>query len=212
MTLPPLSEPFAEVLAYHGSGRVAYLTFDDGPGPQTGEILDILAAHGIRATFCQVGSRIADFPDTERRIIAGGHTLCNHSWSHPEGLSSAPADVINAEMARTQEVVSGYGVRVHYFRAPGGDFGAARTTLRQVCQSNRVVPLGWSVDSQDWRKPGPAAIVRNVLDEVAPGSVILMHDAGGADRNQTIAALPDVISGLQAAGYTLAALPADPFG
>ncbi len=195
------------MLGYQGSGQVAYLTFDDGPGPQTGAILDILAAAGVKATFCQVGSRIADFPDTERRIIAEGHTLCNHSWSHPDGLSAAPAQAINAEIGRPQKVFAADGVQVHYFRSPGGDFGVSRTTLRQVCQLNRVVPLGWSVDSQDWRKPGVAAIVRNVLGTVTPGSIILMHDAGGADRDQTIAALPRVISGLRADGYTLAELP-----
>ena len=195
------------MLGYRGSGRVVYLTFDDGPGPQTGAILDILAGAGIKATFCQVGNRIADFPDIEQRIISDGHTLCNHSWSHPDGLSAAPADVINTEIRGPQTVFSSLGVQVHYFRSPGGDFGTKRTTLRQVCQLNRVVPLGWSVDSQDWRKPGVAAIVRNVLSTVAPGSVVLMHDAGGADRDQTIAALPGVISGLQEAGYTLANLP-----
>jgi peptidoglycan-N-acetylglucosamine deacetylase len=74
------------------------------------------------------------------------------------------------------------------------------------------VPLGWAVDSADWRKPGAAAITANVLGAVTPGAVILMHDGGGTDRQQTVAALPGIISGLQAAGYFLAPLPTDPGG
>ncbi len=211
LALPALAPPYDTVLGGHGSGRVAYLSFDDGPGPQTEKILDVLAAAGVQATFCQVGSRLADYPDTERRVIDGGHTLCNHSWSHPAKLDTAPAEGINAEISRTQQAFAALGVTSHYFRAPDGDFGQT-TTLRQVCQLNQVVPLGWSVDSLDWKKPGAKAIVANVLSAVHPGAVILMHDAGGADRSQTLAALPDVISGLRSAGYTLAPLPAGGVG
>ena len=68
------------------------------------------------------------------------------------------------------------------------------------------------MDSLDWKKPGAPAIVSTVLTSVSPGAIVLLHDGGGADREETLAALPGVISGLQAAGYTLAALPPDPAG
>lgn len=212
LNLPPLSPPFQKVLGFHGDGKVAYLTFDDGPGPDTPKVLDALDQAGVQATFCQVGSRIDSYPDIERRIIADGHTLCNHSWSHPEDLASAPAATINDEITRTQRKLADYGVTAHYFRAPGGSFGDPSTTLRQVAQLNDVVPLGWGVDSLDWRKPGTAAIVKNVLGAVQPGAIVLMHDAGGTDRSQTIAAIPGIVSGLKAAGYTLAPMPAGGVG
>ncbi len=210
--LPTLVAPFDTVLVRQGSGKVAHLTFDDGPGPQTGAVLDILAGAGVRATFCQVGSQLQDFPDTERRILREGHTLCNHSWSHPDRLGAASAREIDSQVGRTQRAFTALRVAVHYFRAPGGSFGGEVPTLRQVCQVDGVVPLGWSVDSEDWRKPGRAAIVANVLTEVRPGAIILMHDAGGADRDQTIAALPVIIGELRAAGYTLTPLPAQGIG
>ena len=81
--LPPLTTPYDTVLGFHGTGKVAYLTFDYGPTRYTGQLLDILAAAGVKATFCQIGSQLAGFPEVERRLIADGHTLRNHSWTHP---------------------------------------------------------------------------------------------------------------------------------
>lgn len=210
--LPVLRPPFDKVLGFHGDGKVAYLTFDDGPGPDTPKVLEALDKAGVKATFCQVGSRIDNYPDTERRVIADGHTLCNHSWSHPDDLAAAPAATIEDEIGRTQAKLAEFGVTAHYFRAPGGSFGDKSTTLRQVAQLADVVPLGWGVDSDDWTKPGTAAIVKNVLGAVQPGAIILMHDAGGTDRSQTVAAIPGIVSGLKAAGYTLAPLPAAGLG
>lgn len=205
--LSPLVPPFAKVIGFHGDGKVAYLTFDDGPGPDTAKVLDALDAADAKATFCQVGNRIDDYFAIEQRIVADGHTLCNHSWTHPDDLAAASPQEINDEISRTQEKFRSFGVTVHYFRAPGGAFGEQTTTLRQVAQLNSVVPLGWGVDSLDWKKPGTQAIVNQVLSTVQPGAIILMHDAGGTDRSQTIAAIPGIVSGLRAAGYTLSALP-----
>ena len=84
--------------------------------------------------------------------------------------------------------------------------------MLQAGQRARTIPLGWGVDSLDWRKPGTPGIVANVMSTVSPGAIILLHDGGGADREETIAALPAIIAALQAAGYTLAAMPADPGG
>lgn len=205
--LPKLRAPYETVLGFHGDGKVAYLTFDDGPSPTTAQVLDVLDRSGVKATFCQIGSQIGDFPDVERRIITDGHTLCNHSWTHPANIATLSEQDIDQQIARTQQVFTDYGVTGHYFRAPGGDFGTTTTTLRQLCQRYQALPLGWGVDSLDWTKPGPAKIVQNVLNTVSPGAVILLHDGGGTTREQTITALPGIITGLQQQGYTLAALP-----
>ena len=84
--------------------------------------------------------------------------------------------------------------------------------MLQAGQRARTIPLGWGVDSLDWQKPGAAAIVANVMAAVSPGAIILLHDGGGADREQTLAALPGIISGLQAAGTPWPPLPPDPAG
>ena len=95
-----------------------------------------------------------------------------------------------------------YGVTNRYFRSPGGNFAAGgSTTLRQVCQLNGVYPLGWAIDSLDWQTPGVQQIVDKVVKAATPGAVVLMHDAGGSNRDQTLAALPTIIGTLKAAGY-----------
>lgn len=205
--------PYSTVLGWTGEGRVAYLTFDDGPGPETGPVLDILAAKGVKATFCVVGQRVAENTELVRRIVAEGHTVCNHSWDHPDGFDALAPDVLAGQIGRTQDaVVAATGHTPRYLRAPGGRFGDPTGPVHQAAQQARTLLLGWGVDSRDWTKPGAATITSTVLGTVTPGAIILMHDAGGTDRQQTIEALPQVIDGLRAAGYTLAALPPDPAG
>ena len=209
----PVVAPYATVIGWHGDAKVAYLTFDDGPGPATGRVLDILAASGVKATFCQLGQRVVEAPEITRRVVTDGHTLCNHSWDHHSPFDALAAADLYSEIGRTQDAFTqavGNGAR--YFRAPEGAFGATGGPVLQAAQRARTIPLGWGVDSMDWRKPGVDAIVANVLTAVSPGALILLHDGGGTDREQTLAALPGIIAGLQAAGYTLAAMPPEPAG
>lgn len=205
--------PYTTVLGWTGEGRVAYLTFDDGPGPDTGRLLDILAAKGVRATFCVVGQRVEENPELIRRIVAEGHTVCNHSWDHPGDFDTLAPDVLAGQIGRTQDaVIAATGHTPRYLRAPGGRFGDRTGPVHQAAQQARTLLLGWGVDSRDWTNPGAATIVSTVLGTVTPGAIILMHDAGGTDRQQTLDALPGVIDGLRASGYTLQALPPDPAG
>ena len=209
----PVNPPYSTVLGWHGDGRVAYLTFDDGPGPYTGRVLDILAAAGVKATFCEVGQKVTENVELTQRVVAEGHTLCNHSWDHYSPFDALSAQILDQEIGLTQNAfLQATGVTVRYFRAPEGRFGAAGGAVLQAGQRARTIPLAWGVDSLDWKKPGAPAIVATVLASVSPGAIILLHDGGGADREETLAALPGIISGLQAAGYTLAALPPDPAG
>ena len=92
-----------------------------------------------------------------------------------------------------------------FYPAPGGNWGAT-PTFRALLTGKDLLPLGWAVDSEDWRRSGVPAIVANVMNEVTLGAVILLHDAGG-NRLQTLTALPIVIRDLYAAGYTISAMP-----
>ena len=205
--------PYSTVLGWHSDQRVAYLTFDDGPGPATPRILDVLAAAGVKATFCVLGQRVTENPDLAFRIAAEGHTLCNHSWDHRSPFDALSTDDLDQQIIGTQQTITQVtGVTARYFRAPQGRFGDTGGTVLQACQRAQTIPLGWGVDSLDWKRPGTPAVVAGILSAVTPGAVILMHDGGGVDREQTIEALPAVIAGLQAAGYTLSPLPPDPIG
>jgi peptidoglycan/xylan/chitin deacetylase (PgdA/CDA1 family) len=209
----PVNPPYSTILGWHGDGKVAYLTFDDGPGPYTGRVLDVLAAAGVKATFCEVGQKVSESPGLTQRVVAEGHTLCNHSWDHYSPFDTLPAQTLDQEIGLTQNAfLQATGVTVRYFRAPEGRFGDPGGAVLQAGQRARTIPLAWGVDSLDWKKPGAPAIVSTVLTTVSPGAIVLLHDGGGADREETLAALPGVISGLQSAGYTLAALPPDPAG
>ena len=185
-----------------GSRKVVALTFDDGPGPNTHQILDVLASHGVHGTFCQIGRQVGDFPDEEKRIVAEGNALCNHSWDHIYARTTSAA-TIPGEVDKTNDAIeAATGVRPDVMRAPGGLW---TTALYSALAARHMVPLGWAVDPDDWKRPGTAAIVSRVLDQVRPGAVILMHDGGG-DRSQTVAALGTIIDTLRAQGYSFVTL------
>lgn len=201
--------PYKHPLGWVSGGKVVSLTFDDGPSRYTGQILDVLDRYHVKATFCQIGQQVGSFPAVETRIGADGHTLCNHTWTHDEALPAKSVAVIDAQISRTQTAIrTATGSTPRYYRAPGGDFGTTPKLPGQLARFH-TIPLAWAVDSVDWRKPGVAAIVKNVVSAVTPGAIIVMHDGGG-DRTQTLAALPKVITALHAKGYSFIVLPRNP--
>lgn len=189
----------------HGTdtgGKSVALTFDDGPDPTwTPKVLQVLAAHHAKATFCEIGPNAAAHPDLVKQITAAGHRLCDHSVHHDEAQSGKSADYNRHEIVDAQQEISraaGPGDPVWYYRAPGGDFSPA---IRAIAAGHGLRPLGWTVDSEDWRRPGVDSILENVNTELKPGGIILMHDGGG-DRSQTVQALGTLLDRLDAAGYT----------
>ncbi|MGD3113069.1 polysaccharide deacetylase family protein [Streptomyces sp. YGL11-2] len=172
----------------HDGGRSVALTFDDGPDPRwTPKVLALLAQHHAKATFCEIGPNAQRYPYLTKSIVAAGDRLCDHSVHHNERQSSMPLDYNIHEIADAQREISnaaGPGAKLWYYRAPGGDFKPA---IRNIAAQHGLRPLGWSDDSDDWKRPGVANILQNINRNLHPGSIILMHDAGG-DRSQTIAA------------------------
>ena len=178
------------------------LTFDDGPGAQTPQLLALLDKYHVQATFCLVGVAVRAHPDLVRQIVAAGHTICNHSWKHDEHLGDKSPAAIRADLQATNDEIHKVvpDVPIKYFRHPAGNFTVAAV---EVCQSMGMTPLGWSVDPRDWDiqhiKPGPALtshIENTIRSTVRPGSIVLSHDAGG-DRSSTIAAYTVLIPELK---------------
>lgn len=171
------------------------LTFDDGPDPVfTRQILKILDRYRVRATFFCVGLHVNALPDEVRRIMDAGHSLGNHTWSHPF-LPDLTAAQFRLQIDRTSEAFDrSVGSVPTVFRPPYG----ARTpeALGELLAGGPALAL-WDVDSWDWARPGPEKIAGTVLDHARPGSMVLMHDGGG-DRRETVQALPTVIEGLLA--------------
>jgi peptidoglycan-N-acetylglucosamine deacetylase len=186
-----------------GAGGVVYLTFDDGPTPEyTPRVLDLLARHRAQATFFVIGRSAAAHPELVRRAYAAGHGVGGHTWSHRRltGLTGAR---LEAEVgAGNAAIRRATGAPVRCLRPPYATVDAA--------SAQRIRALGlrlvlWDVDSNDWRRPGAAAIAGRVLGRVRAGDVVLLHDGGG-NREQTITALRQVLASLSARGFRFSAL------
>jgi len=189
----PLSVPTEQ------PGRVVYLTFDDGPSASgTPQVLALLAEYGAQATFFMVGSQAQAAPDLVAQVRAAGHAVGNHTYHHP-WLTNLSDSGIGQEITSTSRAVGGTSC----LRPPGG-FVDAR--VRSVAASLGQSLVMWTVDPQDWRRPGAAAIAGAVLDRATSGSIVLLHD-GGRDRSQTVAALRTILATLSARGDVFRTLP-----
>ncbi|MFE9768743.1 polysaccharide deacetylase family protein [Streptomyces sp. NPDC005808] len=188
-------EPF---LRMSGRGRSMVLTFDDGPDPRyTPDILSTLRDYDVRAMFFVCGEMAADNKDLLREMADDGHTVGNHTWSHPL-LTKLSRSGIRSEMERTCEVIDDTcGEPPTWFRAP---YGAWNRAAFQLGADLGMEPLAWTVDTLDWTSPGTRTIVGRVERGAAPGVVVLSHDAGG-DRSQSVRALRDYLPHLLDSGY-----------
>jgi peptidoglycan/xylan/chitin deacetylase (PgdA/CDA1 family) len=193
------------VSAGGGRRREIALTFDDGPGPYTERIVAVLQRMRVPATFFQIGVDERRFADTEARQVADPRlvVLANHTYGHVSLDRLARRDQA-AQIDEQSAILRSAGApEPRLFRPPYGRFDSA--TL-DVLRERRMLMVLWSVDSEDYRRPGTDAIVRRVLDGARPGAIVLMHDAGG-DRSQTLAALPRIVRGLRARRYRLVTVP-----
>ncbi|SRR6266568_46567 len=185
--------------------RTIALTFDDGPDPEwTPQILDVLGRYGAHATFFEIGSRVNEHPDISRRILAQGHELGVHTFTHIN-LSAAPAWQRSIELTLTSNAIAAATGRVPallrppYSAEPDAVTGGGYAAMRQAGQAGYLVVLT-DLDTEDWRRPGVPAIVKLGTPAGGAGAVVMMHDSGG-DRSQTVAALKVLLPRLAAQGY-----------
>jgi peptidoglycan/xylan/chitin deacetylase (PgdA/CDA1 family) len=183
--------------------RELALTFDDGPGPYTLRLLSVLRRLHTPATFFEVGVGLQYFHAGTSAIVKLGYPIGDHTWSHPDMARLSRAQQ-QAELLQQARAIGRYGAPFpRMFRPPYGDWNA--TTL-QLLHKDHMLMVLWSLDTDDWQLPGVHTIVARVLSGAEPGSIVLMHDAGG-NRSETIAALPMVIRGLRRRGYKLVTVP-----
>jgi cellulose synthase/poly-beta-1,6-N-acetylglucosamine synthase-like glycosyltransferase/peptidoglycan/xylan/chitin deacetylase (PgdA/CDA1 family)/spore germination protein YaaH len=192
--------------------KMVALTFDDGPDPKwTPQILSILEQYKVPGTFFVIGENAVAHRGLLEREVRDGFEIGNHSYTHPN-MALETRTGVNLEINATQRLVEAYtGRSIRLFRAPY--FGDAEPTTADElgpalqAQEHGYTVVGLHVDPGDWRKPGVPAIVNGTISQVMAASpdrsanVILLHDGGG-DREQTVAALPAIITTLQRAGYT----------
>lgn len=200
----PTSEFFGPALNRGLSqSRSVLMTFDDGPAsPFTEQILDILAKHKISATFFLCGKNVERYPETARRIVREGHTIGNHTYSHPF-LCLRSQKFIALEIDQAQEAIERVtGVSPNIFRPP---YGARWFGLMPILRVRGLRLVMWSVTGYDW-KYGTQAIAKATIRKMHPGAVILLHDgheqppAGGIDQSRTVRALPAIIEAVTRRG------------
>ena len=190
-------------------GKVAYLTFDDGPDAQnTPAVLDILKEAGVHATFYVTGRQAEAHPEVLQRIYAEGHAIGNHSYDHRYEKLYPDVNGFLAEMEKTDAVIQGIiGVRPLILRAPGGVIGHFTKAYDAALRANGYVEHDWNVSSADAAPNHPVAqdFIDNIASETdgeatAHTAIIIMHSSEG--HEETVKALSGIIRILKDKGYT----------
>ncbi len=183
--------------------KKAVLTFDDGPdGEFTPAILDILREKEVKATFFLLGENVNQFPGITLKIHQEGHLIGNHSMTHTNFQELEVREIIEQEIIPTEEAIYRItGEKPVFIRPP---YGSIQDEAIKALGKKGYRIVNWSVDSFDWDRElnKPEAIIERVLSYLHPGDVILMHSAGG-NRENTVAALPEIIDALREKGYSL---------
>ncbi len=194
--IPKPPEPKPEPAPAPTTGnKVIALTFDDGPGPYTAHLLDILDQYGAKATFFLIGSKVSGQASVVRSIQARGHQLGNHSWSHPE-LPKLSVDQIAGEIDRTNEAIrQATGVKPNILRPP---YGAVNGVFLEQLRARGMSSILWSVDTRDWADRNSQIVCSRAVAGARPGAVILMHDI----HQTSVNAVPCILSSLKQQGYS----------
>jgi peptidoglycan/xylan/chitin deacetylase (PgdA/CDA1 family) len=183
--------------------REIALTFDDGPGPYTPQILSILERENAPGTFFEVGVSDTYFHASTSLIAARGYPIGDHTENHFGMGKLTPKDQ-RAQLLEEIATLKRYGVAFpHLFRPPYGSWNHA--TLKLLHKYHMLMVM-WTVDTDDYERPGTKAIVHAAVTGARPGAIILLHDAGG-NRTQTVQALPKIIKSLHSRGYKLVTVP-----
>ena len=171
--------------------KLVAITFDDGPGPYTEQLLDGLKARGAKATFFTIGENVARYKDTIQRMRSEGHQIGTHTMTHVN-LASKSAQVIRDELQKATAVLTEYaGEGVYYLRPPYG-------SLNQTVINAVDVPMVlWSVDTLDWKLRNTEKVYQKILKDTSDGDIILLHDL----YKTSVEAALRAIDTLQAEGY-----------
>ena len=173
------------------------LTFDDGPDPKYGPaVAAILKQKNVPATFFLVGMRVKQYPEVARLLAHDGFELANHTYNHQDLPALKPHEIANELRLCDQDIFEATGQHTTLMRPPGVQYN---DKVLDVAKSLGYVTVSWTVGAKDYETGTTADFIKErVLDRTAPGAIILLHQ----DTSATAAALPAIIDGLRAQGYT----------
>src|SRR5216117_4615466 len=189
-------DPSITFNSVHVDGPYIAMTFDDGPSATlTPKLLDLLAAHHIKATFFVIGENVVEHPEIVARAAREGHEIGNHSWSHPN-FGKMSDEGVRGQVQRTDDAIKeATGTRPILLRPPYGSITARQK--RWIHDQFGYQIILWDVDPYDWKRPGPSAVRNRILKETQPGSIVLSHDI----HPGTIEAMPSTFDALEAKGF-----------
>jgi peptidoglycan-N-acetylglucosamine deacetylase len=209
LSISELRSKYAEFFKVNGQTGVKKiaLTFDDGPDNMyTPQVLDVLKAHNVKATFFLIGRRAEMNPSVVQRIIQEGHVIGNHSYNHPLFTKLSLADYKN-QIERTSDILhTQIGYYPKLIRPPYGEI--TEEQLKWTGSQHYVI-INWNIDSLDWKGLSADQVSRNIMSHARPGAIVLQPSAGGdkQDLSGTVAALSAIISQIRADGYELVTVP-----
>ena len=187
----PLS---AEGIQPAGGSKLIAITFDDGPGKYTAELLDALKKYNAKATFFLVGTCVERYPELVKREVEEGHQVANHSWDHTKLTTLSPAG-ISSQLSKTENAID---------KACGKDLGTLMVrppygSSNSAVQNSANAPLiFWSVDTLDWKYRNAETVKNNIVNNAKDGAIILLHDIHSTSVQGAVAAIEE----LTGQGYT----------
>jgi peptidoglycan-N-acetylglucosamine deacetylase len=202
--------PRGSSLVFSGpsSRKEIALTFDDGPwnDPPTSQFLHVLEHYHAVATFFEIGNQISSYDPggvQERRMLADGDMIGDHTWTHPDMTTLSPAQQRSELQLTINAIKHETGFRTCLWRPP---YEAFNSQVDSVARSMGLLTINYDVDTQDWKEPGTATIYQRAVDGAHNGAIILQH-FGGGPRQETLQALPEEITTLRSRGYRLVTVP-----
>ena len=176
--------------------KYVFLTFDDGPHSNlTPKLLDVLKLKNVKATFFVIGLKAKMHPKILARMSEEGHEIANHSWNHPVLSTLDYSEVLQQLQTTNSAIFDASNKTPAVMRPPYGNTNGKLNEYMRDQQNLKVIL--WSIDTKDWKRPNPQDIVKVAMAKAKPGDIILCHDI----HPGTIAAIPDLIDGLQAKGF-----------
>lgn len=177
-------------------GPYVAITFDDGPHPKlTPRLLDMLKERGLKATFYVIGQNVVQYPEIMQRMVAEGHEIGNHSYTHPALSKCSPAKLTEEITKSNEAILQSCGVTPTTIRPPYGATNAAVT--KRLNDEFGLTVVMWSVDPQDWKIRKASHVSNHILQNTKPGGILLAHDI----HPSTIDAMPAVLDGLLSRGH-----------
>ncbi|HLY92210.1 MAG TPA: polysaccharide deacetylase family protein [Candidatus Angelobacter sp.] len=198
-TMAPRSQLYGRTITHGSDPRQLALTYDDGPNdPHTLRLLDVLAKHDARATFFLIGKYVRRRPEIARAVLAAGHEIGNHTYSHPN-LIFVSARRLRQELEDCNKAIEdALGARPSLFRPP---FGGRRPGVLRSARELGLKTIMWSITGYDWNAESPDGILGKITPHLNPsrGEIVLLHDGGhlafGADRGHTVEATRRLLEG-----------------